>query len=66
MYTIKQARIGADLTQQEVADLMGVHVQTFARMEKHPEDMTMKEASRFSDVVKVPIEDLIFLPSNSN
>ena len=64
MYTIKQARVGANLTQQEVADLMGVHVQTFARMEKHPEDMTMKEASSFSAIGRVPIEELIFLSSN--
>lgn len=66
MYTLRQARVGMNLTQQDIATKMGVHVQTYARMEKHPEDMTMKEAAIFSDIVKLPIEELIFLPNNSN
>lgn len=66
MITVKQARVGADLTQQQTADALGVHVQTYARMEKHPEDMTMKEAHAFAEIVNVPIESISFLPSNSN
>lgn len=58
--TLKQARIGIDATQQEIADEMGVHVQTYARMEKHPEDMTIAQAKRFSEIVKRPISDIYF------
>ena len=59
-YTMKQARIGIGYTQQEMADKMGVHVQTYSRMEKHPEDMTIKQAKIFSNIVGVPLSELSF------
>ena len=40
--TVKQARVGANLTQAVIAEKMNVHPTTYLRMEKHPEDMTMK------------------------
>ena len=58
--TMKQARIGIGKTQQELADLMGVHVQTYARMEKHPYDMTIAQAKKFCEIVGIPISDLYF------
>lgn len=58
--TMKQARVGIDATQQELADAMGVHVQTYARMEKHPEDMTIAQAKRFCEIVKRPLGDIYF------
>lgn len=58
--TMKQARIGINATQQEIADKMGVHVQTYARMEKEPEDITIKEAKLFSQIVGLPISDIYF------
>ena len=58
--TMRQARIGIDATQQEIADKMGVHVQTYARMEKHPEDLTIKQAVQFAAIVGHPISDLYF------
>lgn len=59
-YTMKQARVGIGYTQQEMADKMGIHVQTYARMEKHPEDMTIKQAKSFSNIVGVPLSELSF------
>ena len=58
--TMKQARIGIDATQQDIADKMGVHVQTYARMEKHPEDLTIKQALQFAAIVGRPISDIYF------
>lgn len=58
--TMKQARIGINATQQELADRMGVHVQTYARMEKHPEDLTIKQALLFASIVDRPISDIYF------
>lgn len=58
--TMKQARIGIDATQQEIADKMGVHVQTYARMEKHPEDLTIKQATQFANIVGLSISDISF------
>lgn len=58
--TMKQARIGVDLTQQDVADKMGVHVQTYQRMEAHPEDVTIKQANEFAKIVGLRFEDIFF------
>ena len=60
--TMKQARIGIEATQQEIADKLGVHVQTYARMEKHPEDMTIKQALMFAEIVGLQISDISFAP----
>ena len=58
--TVKQARIGIEATQQEIADKMGIHVQTYARLEKHPEDMTIKQAIAFANIVKLSVSDFSF------
>ena len=63
--TMKQARVGADMTQQQVADRMGIHVQTYQRMEQNPQDVTIKQGKRFSEIVGCNFED-VFFDSNSN
>lgn len=63
--TMKMARIGKGLTQQEVADILGVHVTTYAKMEKNPEEVSIKDAKRFADIVGIPATD-IFFGSNRN
>ena len=59
------ARRIAGLTQQEVADRMGVHVQTYGKMEKNPQDMSIKEAVLFADIVGMKWTDLCYVV-NSN
>ena len=63
--TMKQARVGANMTQQQVADQLGVHVQTYQRMEQHPQDVTIKQGKEFSDIVGYRFED-IFFDNDSN
>ena len=63
--TMKMARIGKNLTQQEVADILGIHVTTYAKMEKNPEEVSIKDAKRFADIVGIPATD-IFFGSNRN
>ena len=58
--TMKQARIGANLTMQEVAEKMGVHYQTYSRMESNPEDVTIKEAYQFAQITGLNFEDIFF------
>ena len=58
--TMKQARIGAGLKQQDIADRMGVHVQTYQRMEKHPEDITIRQGKLFAQIVGLPFEVIFF------
>lgn len=58
--TMKQARVGANMTQQAVADALGVHVQTYQRMENNPEDVTIRQGKHFAEVVGVRFEDIFF------
>ena len=60
--TMKMARVGADLTQQQVADKMGMHVQTYAKIENNPEEATIKEARLFSSIVGRDWSDIFFGP----
>ena len=63
--TMKQARVGADMTQQQVADRLGVHVQTYQRMENNPEDISIKQGKKFADIVGVNFEDIFFIRSSN-
>lgn len=63
--TMKQARVGVDLTQREVAERLGVHVQSYIKYEKDPDTMTLKNAKRFADIVGVDF-DTLFLKNKSN
>ncbi|KIL35126.1 hypothetical protein SD71_15925 [Cohnella kolymensis] len=63
--TIKQARLLAEMTQQDVANTLGVHVQTYMKWERNPEEMTIGTAKQFSRVVKRELEE-IFFDSESN
>ena len=58
--TMKQARVGAKMTQQQVADKLGVHVQTYQRMEQNPQDVTIKQGKEFSEIVGYNFEDVFF------
>lgn len=64
--TVKGARVNADKTQQEVANVLGMHVQTYASLEKNPERFTMAQAEVFARFVRQDVSDIIFLPDNSN
>lgn len=63
--TMKMARVGAGMTQQEVADKMGIHVQTYARLERNPEDISIKDSKHFACIVGCPWADISFA-SDSN
>lgn len=63
--TMKMARVGANLTKQQVADRMGVHVQTYSKMENDSESVTIREAKLFSEIVGIPWIE-IFFGDNSN
>lgn len=63
--TMKQARVGAEMTQQQVADSLGVHVQTYQRMENNPEDISIKQGKKFADIVGVNFEDIFFIRSSN-
>lgn len=58
--TMKQARVGIGASQKEIAEKLGVHEQTYGRMEKNPEDVTIGQAIAFSKIVGLKVEDIFF------
>ena len=64
--TVKQARVGANLTQEGAAEALGVHPTTYWKLEKHPEKMSISMAYKFAQITGVDFNDIIFLDNNSN
>ena len=58
--TLKKARLLAGLTQKEVADILGVHVQTYMKWERNPEDMSVGTAKQLSKIFNVDFEEIFF------
>ncbi len=59
-FTLKQARLLKGLKQNEVAERLGVHVQTYRRMEKHPETVTVGDAKKISEILEMDYDYLFF------
>ncbi|SDM15665.1 helix-turn-helix transcriptional regulator [Sediminibacillus halophilus] len=58
--TLKQARLLAGFTQKEIAEMLGVHVHTYMKWERNPEEMSVGTAKHFSKIVDANFENLFF------
>lgn len=58
--TMKQARIGIGATQADMADKMGIHVQTYANLERNPDKVTIAQAIRFAELTGHSVVDIFF------
>ena len=56
--TLKQWRLIKGITQQEMADALGVSVTIYARWEHHPESIKLKNADRICEVLGENREDV--------
>lgn len=64
LFTLKQARNHAGLTQKEMANSLGIDRGTYLRMEKDPQRATVKQINTISVLTGILVED-IFLGCNS-
>ena len=62
--TLKQARLLKGFTQREIATKLGVHAQTYSKMEKNPDEVTIGEAKKICEILDCNY-DLIFFTTNS-
>lgn len=60
MFTMRQARQYAGLTQKEVADHFGVSLPTYTRIEHEPERATIAQAKKFSGITGIPLDEIFF------
>lgn len=58
--TMKQARVGLNLNQTEMAKQMGCSIGRYRKWEKTPGEMPIKEAQKFCSIVKLSYDEIIF------
>lgn len=64
-YTMKLARVKANLTQREIASKMHISRDKYRKLEENPEKATIEEALNFCAIVKLPLDEVIFTAENS-
>lgn len=60
IYTVKQARLLAGLTQEKTAAEMGISRDRYMKLEKNPELVTVGQARAFSRITGIPFEQIAF------
>ncbi|MGE6379878.1 helix-turn-helix domain-containing protein [Peribacillus muralis] len=58
--TLKQARLIKGFTQRDIATKLGVHVQTYSKMEKQPEEVTIREAKKICEILELSYDFIFF------
>lgn len=64
LFTIRQARVHAGLTQEEVAKALNIDRTTYRKIEKDPDRATLNQIREIAAVTGIPAEK-IFLAENS-
>jgi transcriptional regulator with XRE-family HTH domain len=59
--SLKAARVNANLSQQDVADKLGITTQTYLEYERGNRIFRVDNAVKFSDIVNFPFDDINFL-----
>lgn len=59
-FTLKQARKHADKTQLEMAKILGISRDTYMKLERSPEEVTIKQALIISNITGIPYDDIFF------
>ena len=61
---LKKYRVAQELTQEQLADIVGVRRETIMRLEKAQYNPSLKLAIDISRAVKAPIEDIFICENN--
>lgn len=64
-FTLRQWRRVREISQEDMARRLGIHVNTYRLWEEHPDKIKMAEALQCSEILGVPLDKIIFLPDNS-
>ena len=64
--SLAAARVNAELTQSEVAKMLHVSPNTLVAWEKGKTEPSISQGRTLSELYKIPLDSLIFLPSQSN
>ena len=59
-YTVKQARLLCGKTQREMAKYLQVHRDTYRKIEENPEEATIAQAKKISEVTGIKVDQIFF------
>ena len=59
-HTVRQWRLMKEISQQSVADALGIHVNTYRKLEENPNRITIEEAHKISALFGVPMDKIDF------
>lgn len=59
--TMKQARVGVDMTQRQMAEAMECSYGTYRKWERYPDEMPIKAARKFCEIVRLDLDDILFI-----
>ena len=65
-FTIEQARKYAGLTQEQMGKSIGVHRQTYMKIEKNPSTATVGQLNKISNITGIPIGNFILREESTN
>ena len=57
---MRQARRLKDKTQEEMADLLDIHVQSYRKLEENPDLTTVGQAKKIADFLGVSYDEIFF------
>ncbi|PWM78734.1 MAG: XRE family transcriptional regulator [Phascolarctobacterium sp.] len=58
--TLKQARLLREKTQEELANLLGIHVQTYRKLEENPDEATVGQAKKLAAELGFSYDNIFF------
>ena len=63
--SIKELRRAKNISQEEMANLCDVHINTYRAWEDNPAEIKLSKASIIADKFGITLEDVLFLPENT-
>lgn len=64
-FSIKELRRAKEITQEEMASLCGVHLNTYRAWEDNPADIKLSKAVLIAERLGIELKDVIFLPEDT-
>ena len=58
--TVKQHRLIREISQEEMAEKVGVHVQTYRAWEENPEKISIAKAKKIAAAFNISINEIFF------
>ena len=60
VFSVKQARLISNLKQTDMAKKLGIHVQTYRKIEQNPDLATIEQAKKIAEIVEIPYDEIFF------